>query len=140
MLTLIFFFPFLYYAYWYFGPLQVKQIDAENNSKTYEKYFDYQNSYKISHINDRETLVGINLGYVDSIEKYYIKNSKGRVKLYIVTKYPPALYILDDYYQQYHTYYREIYKINKKINANNIEIYTKSLEDEEFEQVKLFNQ
>lgn len=139
MLTLIFFLPFLYNVYWYFGPIQVKQIHAENNNEIYRKYFDNRNSYKISYINNKETVVAINLGYIGSIEKYYIKNTKDRVKLYIVMEHRPEWNPFDDNYPQNHTYYRKLYKINKKIDANNIEVYTKGLEDKDFKQIKLFN-
>ncbi|MCU7667787.1 hypothetical protein [Bacillus thuringiensis] len=140
ILTLIFFFPFLYYVYWYFGPLQVKQIEFKENHQIYGQYFGYENAYRINYINDKETVVSVGLGYVDSVENYYMKSNKNKVEIYIIKgkSNSPLPYQIG--YHKHPNEYVENYKINKKINANNIEIYTKGLEDEDFEQIKLFNQ
>ncbi|PFJ28983.1 hypothetical protein [Bacillus thuringiensis] len=142
MLTLIFFFPFLYYVYWYFGPLQIKQIEFKENHQIYGQYFGYEETYRINYINDKETVISVGLGYVDSVENYYMKSNKNKVEIYIIkgkSNSPlPYTVIVGNY--KHPNEYVENYKINKKINPNNIEIYAKGLEDKDFKQIKVFNQ
>ncbi|PGP14586.1 hypothetical protein COA01_29945 [Bacillus cereus] len=134
VLTLIFFLPFLYNVYWYFGPIQVKQIEFKENHQIYGQYFGYENAYRINYINDKETVVSVGLGYVKSVENYYMKSNENKVKIYIIkgeSKSPlPYTVIIGNYKRPKE--YVENYKINKKINTNNIEVYTKGLEDKDF--------
>ncbi|GAB6669839.1 hypothetical protein [Bacillus cereus] len=136
MLTLIFFFPFLYYVYWYFGPLQIKQIEFKENHQIYGQYFGYEETYRINYINDKETVISVGLGYVDSVKNYYMKSNKNKVEIYIIKGKSNSLLPYQIGYHKHPNEYVENYKINKKINANNIEVYTRGLGDESFSLIK----